>query len=68
MITGAYLMLLKWMILFAGVILSALGAWELRSGENKRRFLLYISAGTLLIIFSQSFLQVIGLWSIGSFR
>lgn len=68
MITGVYVLFLKWILLLIGVVTLALGTWELRIGENKRKFLVLITLGAFLIVVSQVFLQIIGLFSIGAFR
>ncbi|MCA0971955.1 hypothetical protein LCM20_15220 [Halobacillus litoralis] len=67
MLTGTFIILLQWVLLFAGIMVSALGLWEFRKGTDKRRFLAFVAGGALLIITSQALLQFIGLVSFGSF-
>lgn len=55
------LYLIKYLILFIGIVLGAFGIWELREGTNKRRYLTFVILGAAVIILSQAFMQIWGM-------
>ncbi|QHE51748.1 hypothetical protein [Pontibacillus sp. HMF3514] len=61
MLYAVSLYIIKYLLMLIGIVLSALGVWELRVGTQKRRYLTFVILGAVVIILSQALMQIWGM-------